>query len=151
MCLVPRALVETQALWEHQDCEALRLQLVSKDFQALREKKGIHPMQQSKVLVGTAVQQRPEDLQASRELRAGMDFQACQAHQALQVMVDWVSQVKKGCQDYLAPRAIVEKLVLLALDTQVLVEFVDHQVTLEWMGFQDKQVFQALQVSPCPA
>lgn len=61
-------------------------------------------------------------------------------------MVDWVSQVKKVCQDYLAPRAIVEKLALLALDTQVLVEFVDHQVTLEWMGFQDKQVCQALQV-----
>lgn len=61
-------------------------------------------------------------------------------------MVDWVSQAKKGCQDYLAPRAIVEKLVLLALDTQVLVEFVDHQVTPEWMGFQDKQAFQALQV-----
>lgn len=61
-------------------------------------------------------------------------------------MVDWVSQAKKGCQDYLAPRAIVEKLVLLALGTQVLVEFVDHQVTPEWMGFQDKRAFQALQV-----
>lgn len=61
-----------------------RLQLVSKDFQALREKKGIHPTQQSKVLVGTVVRQRPEDLQASREFRAGMDFQARQAHQALQ-------------------------------------------------------------------
>lgn len=61
-------------------------------------------------------------------------------------MVDWVSQVKKACQDYLAPRAIEENLVLLALDTQVLVEFVDHQVTLEWMDFQDNQVFQALQV-----
>lgn len=61
-------------------------------------------------------------------------------------MVGWVSQVKKACQDYLAPRAIEEKLVLLALDTQALVEFVDHQVTVEWMGFQDKQAFQALQV-----
>lgn len=61
-------------------------------------------------------------------------------------MVGWVSQVKKDCQDYLAPRAIVEKLVLLALDIQVLVEFVGCQVIQEWMGFQDKQVFQALQV-----
>lgn len=58
----------------------------------------------------------------------------------------WVSQVKRVCQDYLAPRAIEESLVLLVLDTQALVEFVDHQVTVEWMGFQDKQVFQALQV-----
>lgn len=54
--------------------------------------------------------------------------------------------MKKDCQDYLAPRAIVEKLVLLVLDIQVLVEFVGRQVTQEWMGFQDKQVFQALQV-----
>lgn len=61
-----------------------RLQLVSKVFQALREKKGIRPMQQAKVLVGTVVRQHPEDLQASREPLAGMDFQACQAHQALQ-------------------------------------------------------------------
>jgi len=61
-------------------------------------------------------------------------------------MVGWVSQVKKDCQDYLVPRAIVEILVLLALDIQVLVEFVGHQVTQEWMGFKDKQVFQALQV-----
>lgn len=61
-----------------------RLLLVSKVFQALREKKGIHPMLQAEVLVGTVVQQHPEDLQASREPLAGMDFQACQAHQALQ-------------------------------------------------------------------
>lgn len=54
--------------------------------------------------------------------------------------------MKKDCQDYLAPRAIVEKLVLLVLDIQVLVEFVGRQVTQEWMGFQDKLVFQALQV-----
>lgn len=62
------------------------------------------------------------------------------------VMVGWVSQEKRVCQDYLAPRAIEESLVLLVLDTQALVEFVAHQVTVEWMGFQDKQVFQALQV-----
>lgn len=61
-------------------------------------------------------------------------------------MVGSVSQVKKDCQDYLAPRVIVEKLVLLVLDIQVLVEFVGHQVTQEWMGFQDKQDFQDLQV-----
>lgn len=54
--------------------------------------------------------------------------------------------MKKDCQDYLAPRAIVEKLVLLALDIQVPVEFVGRQVTQEWMDFEDKQVFQALQV-----
>lgn len=79
--------METQALWVHQDCEALRLQLVSKVFQALREKKAIRPMQQAKVLVGTVVRQHPEDLQASQEPLAGMDFQACQGHQALQVTV----------------------------------------------------------------
>lgn len=57
-------------------------------------------------------------------------------------MVRWDSQVKKDCQDYLAPRAITERLVLLALDIQVPVEFVGHQVTQGWMAFQDKQVFQ---------
>lgn len=62
------------------------------------------------------------------------------------VMVDWVSQVKKVCQGYLAPRAIEEKLDLLALDTQVPVESGERQVMLGWMGFQDSQVFQALQV-----
>lgn len=41
-------------------------------------------MQQAEVLVETVVQQHPEDLQASQEPLAGMDFQACQAHQALQ-------------------------------------------------------------------
>lgn len=41
-------------------------------------------MQQAEVLVGTVVRRRPEDLQASQELLAGMDFQVCQAHQALQ-------------------------------------------------------------------
>lgn len=61
-------------------------------------------------------------------------------------MVGWVSQVKKDCQDCLALRAVVEKLVLLALDIQVLAEFVGLQVTREWTGFQDKQVFQAPQV-----
>jgi len=63
---------------------ACRLWLVSKVFQAIREKKGIRPMPQAEVLVGTVVRQHPEDLQASQELLAGMDFQACQAHQALQ-------------------------------------------------------------------
>lgn len=61
-------------------------------------------------------------------------------------MVAWVSQVKKDYQDCLALRAAVEKWVLLALDIQVLAEFVGLQVTQEWMGFQDKQVFQARQV-----
>lgn len=108
-------------------------------------------MQQAEVLVGIVVRRRPEDLQASQELLAGMDFQVCQARQALQGMVRWDSQVKKDCQDYLAPRAITERLVLLALDIQVPVEFVGRQVTQGWMAFQDKQVFQDPRVSPCPA
>lgn len=41
-------------------------------------------MQQAEVLVGTVVRRRPEDLQASQELLAGMDFQVCQARRALQ-------------------------------------------------------------------
>lgn len=41
-------------------------------------------MQQAEVLVGTVVRQHPEDLLESQEPLAGMDFQACQAHQALQ-------------------------------------------------------------------
>lgn len=54
--------------------------------------------------------------------------------------------MKKDCQDYQAPRGIVEKLVLLVLGIQVPVDSVGRQVTQGWMGFQDKQVFQALQV-----
>lgn len=87
MCLGLKVLVETQALWAHQDCKALWLQPASKVFQALREKKAIHPMQRAEVLLGTVVQQHPEDHQASQELLAGMDFQVCQARQVHQVMV----------------------------------------------------------------
>lgn len=63
---------------------ASRLQPASKVFQALREKKAIHPMQRAEVLLGTVVQQHPEDRQASQELLAGMDFQVCQARQVHQ-------------------------------------------------------------------
>lgn len=59
--------------------------------------------------------------------------------------------MKKVYQDYLAPRVVLERLVLLALGIPVLLDFVGHQVTQGWMVFQDKQVCQALQVSPCPA
>lgn len=59
--------------------------------------------------------------------------------------------MKKVCQDYLAPKAVLERSVLLALGILALLDFVGRQVTQGWMVLQDKQVCQALRVRVSPS
>lgn len=58
--------------------------------------------------------------------------------------------MKKVCQGYLAPKAVLERSVLLALGILALLDFVGRQVTQGWMVLQDKQVCQALRVRVSP-
>lgn len=59
--------------------------------------------------------------------------------------------MKKVCQGYLAPKAVLERSVLLALGILALLDFVGRQVTQGWMVLQDKQVCQALRVRVSPS
>lgn len=56
----------------------------------------------------------------------------------------------KDCQDYLVGRVNQVRLVFLGSVSQAHVDFVDHKVTQELMGFQGNLDFQVLQVKPCP-